>query len=244
MLATAHAKASPPVKITGIEITHHRLPLDPPFNASWDTQPRRHFDATIVRVHTDAGHHRHRLGRHDARLRGPRAPVHRPGPAGDRAALAGAQQHPVPLGPLLAARPRAVGPRGQDHRPAGVAAARRPLGPGQGLCVFRHPARSRGAGRAGRALPRRGLSGPEDPLPPRQLARRHQGARSRAGARRRQARPDGRLQPGLAHVVGCLPILDPEGCGAGRPRAGAPGRLLDGGAAAPRRPRRHAAPEG
>ena len=43
------------VKITAIEITHHRLPLDPPFNASWDTQPRRSFDATIVRVHTDAG---------------------------------------------------------------------------------------------------------------------------------------------------------------------------------------------
>lgn len=43
------------VKITGIEITHHRLPLDPAFNASWDTQPRRSFDATIVRVHTDAG---------------------------------------------------------------------------------------------------------------------------------------------------------------------------------------------
>lgn len=41
--------------ITGIEISHHRLPLDPPFHASWDTKPRRHFDATIVRVHTDAG---------------------------------------------------------------------------------------------------------------------------------------------------------------------------------------------
>jgi L-alanine-DL-glutamate epimerase-like enolase superfamily enzyme len=43
------------MKISAIEITHHRLPLDPPFNASWDTRPRRHFDATIVRVHTDEG---------------------------------------------------------------------------------------------------------------------------------------------------------------------------------------------
>ena len=43
------------IKITKIEITNHRLPLDPPFNASWDTQPRKHFDACIVRVHTDAG---------------------------------------------------------------------------------------------------------------------------------------------------------------------------------------------
>lgn len=37
-------------KIARIEITHHRLPLDPPFAASWDGRPRRRFDATIVRV--------------------------------------------------------------------------------------------------------------------------------------------------------------------------------------------------
>ncbi len=58
MTQAAHGSPLPtasPVKITGIEITHHRLPLDPPFNASWDTQPRRAFEATIVRVHTDAG---------------------------------------------------------------------------------------------------------------------------------------------------------------------------------------------
>lgn len=43
------------MKITGITITHHRLPLDPPFRASWDTRPRTHFDSTVVRVETDAG---------------------------------------------------------------------------------------------------------------------------------------------------------------------------------------------
>lgn len=43
------------MKITGIEITHHRLPLDPPFHASWDSKPRVSFDATIVRVTTDEG---------------------------------------------------------------------------------------------------------------------------------------------------------------------------------------------
>ena len=41
--------------ITRIEITHHRLPLDLPFPASWDTVPRTHFPATIVRVFDDAG---------------------------------------------------------------------------------------------------------------------------------------------------------------------------------------------
>jgi L-alanine-DL-glutamate epimerase-like enolase superfamily enzyme len=32
-----------------------RLPLDPPFEAAWDPAPRRHFDATLVRVATDSG---------------------------------------------------------------------------------------------------------------------------------------------------------------------------------------------
>ncbi|MFI5011773.1 MAG: mandelate racemase/muconate lactonizing enzyme family protein [Hyphomicrobiales bacterium] len=45
----------PKVAISGIEISQHRLVFDPPFHASWDTKPRHHWDATIVRVHTDAG---------------------------------------------------------------------------------------------------------------------------------------------------------------------------------------------
>lgn len=43
------------MKISAIEITQHRLPLDPCFNASWDRRPRTHFDATLVRVRTDEG---------------------------------------------------------------------------------------------------------------------------------------------------------------------------------------------
>ncbi|HEV2285087.1 MAG TPA: mandelate racemase/muconate lactonizing enzyme family protein [Steroidobacteraceae bacterium] len=46
---------SPAHRIASIAISHHRLPLDPPFNASWDTKPRTHFDATVVRVTTDTG---------------------------------------------------------------------------------------------------------------------------------------------------------------------------------------------
>jgi L-alanine-DL-glutamate epimerase-like enolase superfamily enzyme len=42
-------------KIASVTISHHRLPLAPPFNASWDTRPRTHFDATVVRVSTDTG---------------------------------------------------------------------------------------------------------------------------------------------------------------------------------------------
>ena len=37
-------------RIASVAVSHHRLPLDPPFRASWDGRPRAHFDATIVRV--------------------------------------------------------------------------------------------------------------------------------------------------------------------------------------------------
>ena len=41
--------------IESIEITQHRLAFDPPFHAAWDTRPRTHWDATIVRVRADTG---------------------------------------------------------------------------------------------------------------------------------------------------------------------------------------------
>src|ERR1700761_8996340 len=43
------------MRITAIALDRLRLPLDPPFYAAWDPVPRRHFDATLVRVQTDAG---------------------------------------------------------------------------------------------------------------------------------------------------------------------------------------------
>jgi len=43
------------VKITAIDLNRLRLPLDPAFAAAWDPVPRTHFDATLVRVHTDEG---------------------------------------------------------------------------------------------------------------------------------------------------------------------------------------------
>jgi L-alanine-DL-glutamate epimerase-like enolase superfamily enzyme len=44
------------MKITAVRISHHRLAFDPPFHASWDSRPRKHWDATIVRVDSDSGH--------------------------------------------------------------------------------------------------------------------------------------------------------------------------------------------
>ena len=101
------------MRIAAIDVSHHRLPLDPPFRPSWDFRPRTHFDATIVRVRTDDGLEGVGLRRHDDRLRRPRAPVRRRGPAAAGAAQPHPCQHPVPLRALLAARPRALGPGGE-----------------------------------------------------------------------------------------------------------------------------------
>ncbi len=43
------------MKITAVRTQRLRLPLDPPFFAAWDPMPRTSFEATIVRVETDAG---------------------------------------------------------------------------------------------------------------------------------------------------------------------------------------------
>ncbi|MFD1557432.1 mandelate racemase/muconate lactonizing enzyme family protein [Paraburkholderia silviterrae] len=42
-------------RIARITVSQHRLPLDPPFPASWDSRPRRAFPATIVRVEDTEG---------------------------------------------------------------------------------------------------------------------------------------------------------------------------------------------
>ena len=43
------------MRITAIRCQRLLLPLDPPFHAAWDPNPRRSFQATIIRVETDAG---------------------------------------------------------------------------------------------------------------------------------------------------------------------------------------------
>ena len=43
------------MKIDAIEITRHRIALDPPVPVSWDSRPRARFAITLVRVRTDEG---------------------------------------------------------------------------------------------------------------------------------------------------------------------------------------------
>jgi L-alanine-DL-glutamate epimerase-like enolase superfamily enzyme len=43
------------VRITAIRLDRLTIPLDPPFPAAWDPEPRRSFAATVVRVETDEG---------------------------------------------------------------------------------------------------------------------------------------------------------------------------------------------
>ena len=43
------------MRITAIRLDRLRIPLDPPFPAAWDPQPRTVFPVTVVRVETDEG---------------------------------------------------------------------------------------------------------------------------------------------------------------------------------------------
>jgi L-alanine-DL-glutamate epimerase-like enolase superfamily enzyme len=43
------------MRISQITQSHHRIRLDPPFHAAWDSRPRTRFDVSIVRVETDDG---------------------------------------------------------------------------------------------------------------------------------------------------------------------------------------------
>lgn len=43
------------MKITDITVTHHSLPLDPPYLASFDSRPKASHNTTLVRVTTDEG---------------------------------------------------------------------------------------------------------------------------------------------------------------------------------------------
>lgn len=43
------------MQITAVRIDRLRMPLDPPFAAAWDPEPRRFVDAVVVRVETDEG---------------------------------------------------------------------------------------------------------------------------------------------------------------------------------------------
>jgi D-galactarolactone cycloisomerase len=43
------------VRIAGIRLRRLRFPLDPPFRAAWDPEPRRALEATLVHVDTDEG---------------------------------------------------------------------------------------------------------------------------------------------------------------------------------------------
>src|ERR687887_912579 len=46
---------SPRVKISQIRVERREIELDPPFEAAWDPNPRRSFEATLVLVETDEG---------------------------------------------------------------------------------------------------------------------------------------------------------------------------------------------
>ena len=222
----------------------------PPPAAARPAVPRQlgHQAAHALRRHHRPRHdrrraHRHRLGRPDARLCRPRALLRRPGPAGARAAL------PRPFATSTSTTAAA----GRSTSRSGTSPARSPASPCWKLLgglsdrvprlrLLRHAARS------GRAWPRR-------PSAISRTAFRRSSCASIAATgatTSRRWRRCGRASGDrLELMVDCNqgwrmpwdtePPWTLQGRAARRARTRAPRRLLDGGAAAPRRPRRHAA---
>jgi L-alanine-DL-glutamate epimerase-like enolase superfamily enzyme len=60
------------MRIAALETRRYSFPLDPPFPAAWDPEPRDHVDATLVTVRSDEGLEGHASGDHlpDAELLG------------------------------------------------------------------------------------------------------------------------------------------------------------------------------
>src|SRR5689334_396926 len=52
---TRSTRASNPLRLASIETRAYRLPLDPPFFAAWDPEPRTELDATLTIVTADGG---------------------------------------------------------------------------------------------------------------------------------------------------------------------------------------------
>ncbi len=55
MIGASGPGAIGPVRIVELQVDHLELPLDPPFHANWDPEPRTRFPVTVVRVVTDTG---------------------------------------------------------------------------------------------------------------------------------------------------------------------------------------------
>ena len=191
--------------IVRIEISHHRLPLDPPFIASWDPRPGptsrpRSCKSTTTPATSGSDRATRCTGSpttsrtSSARTRSTRSTRWRP------------RQHRVPRRPTVATRRRPVGPRRQTRRPAGLGSARRSR---SRVRAYASSAVHRPAPTWWRWRDERSSSA----SPPSRCAsdgptRRRPGDRQGDSRRRRRGvGADGRLQPGLADALGRAPAV-------------------------------------
>ena len=171
------------VRIGAIRLQRLRVPLDPPFPAAWDPVPR-----TLVRGddrprRDRRGHRRHRLGRHDGRVRGVRAPLRRSGSARDRSARPSPRDDRLPRRSVLAARGGPVGHRGPGRGAAGRHAVRRRDRRAAGVRLLRDAAARTRTGRSPRCGCARRASAPS------------RSASTRAGSRKGWPRSQRRVPP-------------------------------------------------
>ena len=237
--ACPYCSGSPAMKIERIEVSHHRLPLDPPFRPSWDSVPRTRFDATIVRVTSDEGHVG--IGSGDTML-----------------GLAGHEQLFVGKDPLALEQHYRLLANLQFHYgrcwPLDVALwdlagkiVGQPVwkllgGLSNRILAYASSGTLRDPQQMAEAATRyreAGFKALKIRFHAAELARRHRHRRGDPRCGRRRIHADGGLQSGLAHALGYGRPLVAQGRAAGRPRAGRAGDLLDGGAAPSRRHRGH-----
>ena len=209
--------------------------------AAWDPEPRRHFDATLVRSDR-RGHHRVRLGRHHGRLRGLRGPVHsartRCRSRGMSAVLETISFHAGRYWPLEAALWDIIGQACGQPVPTLFGGAPDRLPAYASFGEHKRPAQRADAVLAAYEAGFRAVKiriGRDDVA----------GGLAAVRAARQAAGDDladhGRPEPVVADGRGHQRRARPGRRPADRGRAGRPGRVLAGGAAARRRPGRDAA---
>ena len=130
------------MRIAAIETRRYRYPLDPPFSAAWDPEPRTHQDATIVVVRSNDGVEGYASGERPARPRAPRGAARRARSDARRHRPRNPRDRRLPSRTRLDARGRRLGSRRASARSTPLASARRPRGSDRRLRLER---RARGA---------------------------------------------------------------------------------------------------
>ena len=200
MRSATRSTAATECSIAAIETRRYRYPLDPPFSAAWDPEPRTHQDATIVVVRSSDGVEGYASGDGLPGPRAARGAVRRARSDAHRHRPRDPRDRRLPSRAQLDARGRRLGSRRPSPRSTPLASPRRPAGSDPRLRIERRARVRRRARAPLSGTARRGCARGQAPAPLDGLAPRPSSHRGRA--RRNWLGPgaDGRRQSGVAHA--------------------------------------------